>query len=306
MKKVIVAIPAYNEEERIEAAVTEVAARKEKFREAGLELLVYVINDGSKDRTLELAEKAGADRIIKHRVNRGLGAAVRSGLIASHDDGADIMVKFDADLQHNPDDILPLITPILEDEADVVYGHRFNKIAYTMPPVRKIGNKIFTGLMRHLTGWPVYDSQPGILAVCRAYLKRFYIPGDYNYTQQILLDSYHKGMRFAHVDVEFRLRETGKSFITFKYPFKVLPQIIQIIIGVRPLKFFAPIGLAFLAVAFVVGGIELVMWILGFMAKPIEHVNLVSTTATFGLQTLFFGLLADLIVKNGRKAEVIE
>ena len=101
------------------------------------EFLVYVINDGSKDKTLELAQSAGADRIVKHKVNRGLGAAIRSGMTAAKHDGAHIVVKFDADLQHNPDNIWDLIQPIINDEADTVYGHRFRKISYKMPFVRK-------------------------------------------------------------------------------------------------------------------------------------------------------------------------
>ena len=149
---------------------------------------------------------------------------------------SDIAVKFDADLQHNPNDIPAMIEPILNDRADIVYGNRFHKISYKMPFVRKIGNKIFTGLMRWLTGWPLHDSQPGILAVNLSYLEVFNLPGDYNYTQQILLDAYLKGLRFEHVSVQFQKRETGKSFISMKYPFKVFPQILMVIIGIKPFK----------------------------------------------------------------------
>lgn len=298
MKKLVVIIPAYNEEEKIEVVLDALIAKKPAYKEENIDFQVYVINDGSKDKTLELAEKAGADRVVKHQVNRGLGAAVRSGLAAAKADGADIVVKFDADLQHNPDDIRRLVDPILTDEADVVYGHRFRNISYKMPLVRRTGNIVFSGLMRWLTKWPVYDSQPGILAVDKAYLEVFYLPGDYNYTQQILLDAYHRGMRFSAVDVDFRKRETGKSFISYKYPFKVLPQILQIVIGVKPLKFFAPIGLAFLGLGITVSAVEMLSWIIGSSPKPIVHVNLVLGTSLFGVQTLFFGLLADLIVKT--------
>ena len=74
----------------------------------------------------------------------GLGAAVRTGLLSADRIGADILVKYDADLQHEPNDIISLIKPIYEDEADIVYGNRFKKINYKMPIVRKIGNKVFT------------------------------------------------------------------------------------------------------------------------------------------------------------------
>jgi glycosyltransferase involved in cell wall biosynthesis len=302
MKKLITIVPAYNEEGKIEAAILALKAKKEFYKEKGFDFRIYVINDGSKDKTLEISEKAGADRIVRHMVNRGLGAAIRSGLNAAFQDGADIVVKFDADLQHNPDDIYKMIQPILNDESDIVYGHRFNQISYKMPFVRKVGNLVFTGLMRWLTKWPVYDSQPGILAVNSLYLKQFYLPGDYNYTQQILFDAYHKGLRFAHVDVDFKKRETGKSFISYKYPFKVIPQILQIVIGVKPLKFFAPIGLLFLGIGMMISMIEIGMFFFSDSPKPIIHVNLVLGTALFGVQTLFFGLLADLVVKLNRRA----
>ena len=79
--------------------------------------------------------------------------------------------------------------------------------------------------MRWLTNWEIKDSQPGIFAVNAAYLKVHFIPGDYNYTQQVLLDSYLNGMRFDQVAVTFRPREYGSSFVSLAYPFKTIPQI---------------------------------------------------------------------------------
>ncbi|MBT8494382.1 MAG: glycosyltransferase family 2 protein [Deltaproteobacteria bacterium] len=297
-KKVVVVVPAYNEAQKIGEAVAALRAQAEAMTD--VQLLVYVINDGSSDETGALATEAGADRVLHHKVNRGLGAAVRTGLSAARDDGADIAVKFDADLQHDPADIPKMLQPINDDEADVVYGNRFDRIEYKMPLVRRTGNLVFTRLMAWLTGWRVQDSQPGILAVSRAYLSNFYLPGDYNYTQQILLDAYHKGMRFAHVSVAFRKRVSGKSFVSFRYPFKVLPQIVMVLVGVRPLRVFAPIGLLFFLFGVVLGCVELSSYLFGDAAKPVQHVNLVMGTSLFGLQTLFFGLIADLIVKQRR------
>ena len=101
-----------------------------------------------------------------------------------------------------------------------------------MPFIRRIGNKLFTGLMKKLTNWDLKDSQPGIFAVNKNYLDIFRIPGDYNYTQQILLDAYHKQMRFAHVDVSFNLRESGDSFVSLKYPFKVIYQLLMVLVSI--------------------------------------------------------------------------
>jgi glycosyltransferase involved in cell wall biosynthesis len=300
-RKLIVVIPAYNEEEKIREVIDNIRNVKTKLEEKGLELFVYVVDDGSVDNTSLLAQEAGADRIIKHKVNLGLGAAVRSGLFAARKDNADIVVKFDADLQHDPNDIIPLIDPILGDEADVVYGNRFERIEYKMPLIRRVGNKVFTKLMSVLTDWPVKDSQPGIFAINRDYLEVLNLPGDYNYTQQILLDAYHQGMRFAHVPVTFRKRTTGESFISLKYPFKVLPQLVLVIISIRPMKIFLPAGLLFLLSAGTIFTIELVFWFLDKAVKPVQHANLVLGLAFFGLQTFFFGLLAELIVRTKKK-----
>ncbi|MBF0311384.1 MAG: glycosyltransferase family 2 protein [Magnetococcales bacterium] len=301
VKRVVVIVPAFNEEAMIGHTVTALREMTEPLARQGLEWRIFVVDDGSKDASGERAKAAGADRLIVHRWNQGLGAAVRTGLKAALNDGADIALKFDADLQHDPQDIPAMLAPILRDEADVVYGNRFERIDYRMPLVRRVGNRVFTALMRWLTGWPLRDSQPGIFAVNRDYLSCFYMPGNYNYTQQILVDSYRKGMRFAHVPVAFHKRVTGKSFISLKYPFKVLPQIFMVLVAVRPLKVFAPIGLLFLGLGLLLGGWEFVAWLSGHAEKPIVHVNAVLGLVLFGMQTLFFGVLAHLIVESRDK-----
>lgn len=300
-QKLIVIIPTHNEAERISETITALIKVRHKLDKGNIKVLIYVVDDGSEDKTQRLAREAGADCVLHHRVNMGLGAAVRTGLIAARTDGADIVVKFDADLQHDPEDILTLIQPILSDYADVVYGNRFECIDYKMPMIRRMGNTVFTGLMRWLTKWPLKDSQPGILALNSDYLNVFYLPGDYNYSQQILLDAYHKGMRFAHVPVKFHKRITGKSFVSLMYPFKVLPQIIMVLVGVKPMRIFAPIGLLALLVSGVVSTWELTLWVMGESQKPILHVNAVLGFSFFGLQTLFFGILAELMVRFQRK-----
>ena len=180
----------------------------------------------------------------------------------------------------------------------IVYGNRLDKIKYRMPFIRRTGNKAFTRLMRWMTKWPVVDSQPGIFAVSKEYLEVAYIPGDYNYSQQILLDAFHKGMRFAQVPVTFNKRLSGRSFISLQYPFKVLPQIIQVLVGVKPLKVFGPTGLFFMGMGTLVALYNLLGWAPVNAEKPIQQANFVLGSGLFGLQTLFFGLLADLIVKQ--------
>lgn len=300
-KKLVVVIPAYNEEDGIQETITNLKEIKTKLKTKGFELFVYVVDDGSVDNTYSFAQDAGADRIIKHKINTGLGAAVRTGLLAARKDGADVIVKFDADLQHDPNDIIALINPILNDEADVVYGNRFEQIEYKMPVMRRIGNIVFTKLMSVLTKWPLKDSQPGIFAINRDYLAVLNLPGDYNYTQQILLDAYHQGMRFAHVPVSFRKRTAGASFVSLRYPFKVLPQLVLVIVSIKPMKIFLPIGFFFLFFAGIVFSVELTLWFLDKTAKPVLHDATILVLVFLGLQTFFFGLLAELIVRTNKK-----
>ena len=165
--------------------------------------------------------------------------------------------------------------------------------------VRKIGNKFYQ-LDEMLTGWPIMDSQPGIFAANKMFIDNFYLPGDYNYTQQILLDAYHRNLRFTHVSVTFNKRDEGESFVSLSYPLKVIPQIIQVILGIKPLKVFGPIGWFFLSLGIIVFIFQMISYFLGFSQKPVENVNLVFGSFLFGLQILCFGFLADLVVKLNR------
>ncbi len=300
MKKLVVIVPVFNEENTIIDTLEKLSLLKPELINIGYDLIIHVINDGSTDTTGKLLNEYGNIVIINHKKNRGLGATIRTGLLSAHKINADIVVKYDADLQHEPLDILNLIKPIYNDESDIVYGNRFERMNYRMPFVRKMGNKVFTSLMRWLTGWPLMDSQPGIFAVNMEFLKNFYLPGDYNYTQQILLDAYHRNLRFSHVSVSFNKRNEGESFVSLSYPFKVIPQIIQVIIGVKPLKVFGPIGWLFLSLGIIVFLFQFISYLLNFTEKPVENVNLVLGSLLFGIQILCFGFLADLVVKMNR------
>ena len=293
----LVIIPALNEEETVGQVVADVRRCAGRLDTLGLDLSVCVIDDGSTDRTAAAARAAGADHVLVHKLNRGLGSAVRSGLLYGRDSGAGIVVKLDADGQHAPEDIPDLIAPLLADRADIVYGNRF-PLAYRMPFIRRVGNVAFRSLMRWLTTWDIGDSQPGIFAVNGSYLRVFFIPGDYNDTQQILLDAYYKGLRFDQSPVTFRERKTGSSFVSLRYPFRALPQILMVLVMVRPLKVFLPLAALFLAAAFALFGIEFALWLSGWASRPVEHVNLALGLAVFGLNTGYFGLLAELLVRR--------
>ncbi|MGH9923058.1 MAG: glycosyltransferase family 2 protein, partial [Nitrososphaerales archaeon] len=150
---VVACIPAYNQEKSIEKVVQ---ATLKHVRH------VIVIDDGSFDRTAELAELAGA-LVIRHATNMGYGAAIKSGFKMALRDGADIVVTLDADLQHDPEDIPSLLTPILDGNAEIVIGSRINRGDNKMPAYRKVGMRFITKLVQY-NGVPVKDVQSGFRA----------------------------------------------------------------------------------------------------------------------------------------------
>jgi len=294
---VIAFIPALNEEKKIGEVIRKVYDLYRDSEQRGFKVEVIVVDDGSTDRTVEEARRAGARRIVSHPCNLGLGAATRSGMQTAYEMGADIALKLDADFQHDPQDIEKVIQPILEDRADIVYGSRFaGKITYRMPLIRKMGNLFFTWLMRKLTGWRITDAQTGLMVYSRRYLADFNMPGNYNPPHQTLIDAYHKHMRYVEVPVVFHPRTSGKSFISLKYPFKVFPQMVRTLIMVNPLKVFMPIGLSLIAFGVIMFLVEL--YLINHRMIEKLHDSTIVVLILFGIQTAFFGLLADLIVNR--------
>ena len=222
--KVVIFIPAYNEEDTIGILIKNI---KDYYKNPeGFVMEIIVIDDGSKDRTVQIAKNFGVDHVVSHPRNMGLGAATRSGLRWAYDVNADIAVKIDADMQYDYRDIEKVVRPIIEDKTDLCFGSRFmGEIRYNMPIYRKLGNLFFSFLTRLFTGLKVTDGQTGLIAVNNRYLEKFSFVQDYNETQQMILDGWRNQLRFMEVPVVFNKRKYGKSFISLKYPFIVIPNI---------------------------------------------------------------------------------
>lgn len=304
VKKVVIFIPALNEEENITSVIDNVHElyAEERTRPKGYLVELLVINDGSTDNTEEIALSKGV-KVISHFKNLGLGAATRTAMETAYEMGADVAVKLDADFQHDPDDIEKVVWPILENKADICWGSRFaGQIHYTMPFIRYIGNHFFTWLMNKLTDYEISDAQTGLMAYGRRYLTVFELHGDYNPPQQLLMDANYKHMRYAEVPVVFHKRTKGESFVNLKYPFKVIPNIVRVIIFANPMKVFGFIGGVMILLSLFI----VLLWGLGTVLNnpllqniPILSMsNLALLLFISGLQTLFFGILADLIIKK--------
>lgn len=154
---IYVVMPAYNESKTIKKVIEDIRERN---------LNIVVIDDGSHDETYEIAAESTSHTgsVYRHVINRGLGAALETGIKAALAKNADIIVTFDADGQHDPDDIIPVCKPIMEKRADVVIGTRnFNE----MPASKKFGNTVMDIITRIFYGIHVKDSQSGLRAFNR-------------------------------------------------------------------------------------------------------------------------------------------
>ena len=220
MNLLSVVVPVKDEE----ATLGELLDRISRVRVPGYELRPIVVDDGSTDRSAEVARQRDA-AVIRHAENRGLGAAVRTGLCAAVQAGAVVIAYLDADLEYYPEDIPRLVEPILAGRADYVLGSRFAGGARGMRLHRRLGNYAFTALLVLLTRRRISDGQTGMRAFSRVAADRAEIIHDYNYAQVLTLDLARKGVRMEEVPVRYRVREHGASFVKWTYPVKVLPAV---------------------------------------------------------------------------------
>lgn len=222
MRLLAVVVPARNEE----ATIAELLDRISAVEVWDHEVRIFVVDDGSTDRTAEIARRMGAT-VVRHPANLGLGAAVRSGLRVAVEAGADLVAYLDADLEYFPEDVPVLVAPILAGRAEYVLGSRFRGGVRGMRPHRRLGNYAFTALLVLLTRRWMTDGQTGIRAFSREAADRAEIVHDYNYAQVLTLDLLRKGFVMEEVPVRYRVREHGESFVRWSYPLKVLPAILR-------------------------------------------------------------------------------
>ena len=210
-----VIIPAYNEAENLPDTLAAMPTRELP------DMRIIVVDDGSTDGTGEIARRHGADIVVRHENNRGLGAALRTGLETARQLDARAAVYIDADGEYPPSQIPDLLAPIDAGEADYVLGSRYLGSTERQPVIRLIANMVFTGLLCLAAGRRITDGQTGFRAFSRDALECAEIIHDYNYAQVLTLDLLKKGMRMREVPISYSYRTKGKSFINMKYLWRV-------------------------------------------------------------------------------------
>jgi len=190
--KLIVIIPAYNEERHIGEVIRGVKKHTDN---------VIVVDDGSKDKTYQIAVESGA-KVFYHLINRGLGGALGTGISAALSEQADIIVTLDADGQHDPDEIPRIIKPIIDGKADVVIGSRF-LVRQSMPLFRRLGNPFLNLITFFLFGIWSTDSQSGMRAFSKkaAQSLEIYTNG-MEVSSEILKEIQTKGFRLKELPIK--------------------------------------------------------------------------------------------------------
>jgi uncharacterized membrane protein YbhN (UPF0104 family) len=219
-RPVVVFLPAHDEADRI----ADVIARA-PTEVRGHPAICLVVDDGSSDATAERARDAGAE-VVTSATNRGLGAAVRTGLRLATERGAVAVAFCDADGEYDPSELERLMAPILDGHADYVVGSRFAGTIESMHPHRRFGNWVLTRLLRFVTRTAVTDGQSGYRALSAVAAREAEIIHDYNYAQVLTIDLIDKGFRYAEVPITYRFRSSGRSFVTLgTYLARVVPAV---------------------------------------------------------------------------------
>jgi glycosyltransferase involved in cell wall biosynthesis len=302
--KLIIQIPAYNEEISLPLTLSSIT----KHYEGIDEVEILVINDGSTDRTQYIAEEYGVEHILNFKTNKGLAKTFLIGLQYCIDAGADIIVNLDADNQYNADDIGKLIWPILNNQADIVVGKRpVNRIEH-FSPLKKILQKIGSKIVKLLSSTGTDDAPSGFRAFSRKAAMQMNVFDNYTYTIETIMQSKSKGLIVESVPIRtndgYRKSRLVKNL--FDYVRKSGFTVLRMFIIYRPFRFFVIIG-GFLCL---LGGL---IWLKYFLSiiqgSSSSHLQalIFSTILIFcGVQTAILGVIADLLAINRKLLEDVQ
>lgn len=294
--KLVVLVPAFNEEENIENTIRSIP--KKIF---GIdEVKVLVVNDGSTDKTMDKAMNGGAYRVVSHRTNTGVGAAFMTGIRNAISMNADILVAIDADSQFDSNQIPELISPILNNQADVVIGSRFKEgKPKNIPRIKYLGNMIFTRIVSGLVQQKFTDTQTGFRAYSKKALLNISVVNDFTYTQEVLIDLKFKGLQITEVPITVKYNDKRKSRVVkniYSYSSKVLAIITRTLVFHRPMFSFA-----ILSGIFVGGGI--LAKLLTISSILVVNQSLSTGIIILGGVSFMMGVFASVVFRRQAFAE---
>ena len=302
--KLVVTIPSYNEEQSLAAVIGEIPRTIPGIDQ----VLILVIDDGSSDRTAEVARGAGADKILSHKYNMGLAQSFRDGMNEALDMGADIIVNTDADFQYRGTEIPALIDPLLRGTADIVLGDRQIDLLDHMPRGNLWGNKLATLSVRWATRLPIRDAQTGFRAFSREAALRMNLTGDYTYTQETIIQAANKNLTIEQIPVEFRRRDGKSRLISsiFRYARSAGITIFRTFGAYHPFVIFSGIGVVCILLGLLFGFRVIIHYFTTGLVTPyLPSALLTAVLIIVGCLAILFGLLADMIRTQRILAEEI-
>ncbi len=301
--KLIIQIPCFNEEETLPQTVADFPTRID-----GIDTIEYlVIDDGSSDKTIDVARQIGVHHIVRHKHNKGLARSFADGIEACLDLGADIIVNTDGDNQYCGHDIVKLVEPILRKEADIVVGDRQTSKIKHFSAFKKLLQRLGSGIVRHLSATNVPDAVSGFRAFSRDAAMKLNIVSSFSYTLETLIQAGMKPMTVTSVPVrtnektrESRLFKSVASFVQAQ-----VTTIIRMYAMFKPLRVFFFIGFIFGAIGLAPIIRFIYFYINGAGDGHIQSLVVGAAFLVIGLFTLLIALLADLIGRNRQLTEEV-
>ncbi len=294
MTKLIIQIPCLNEAETLPATLADLPRSV-----PGIDVVeVLVIDDGSRDRTAEVAKAQGVAHVIRFRQRKGLAAAFIAGIDASLRRGADYIVNTDADNQYAGRDIARLLEPLLRGEADIVVGDRNIRDLEHMSWPRKLLQRLGSWTVRQVSATNVPDTTSGFRAYTREAALRMTIVSDFSYTLESLIQAGKQRMAVTHVPVSTnpRTRPSRLFGSVLSYIKRSAATIVRIYTMYEPLKVFTYIGTTIFVAGFLISMRFLYYFLFTFESEgKVQSLILSAVLMIVGFQVLLIGLVADVI-----------
>jgi glycosyltransferase involved in cell wall biosynthesis len=295
VKKLIIQIPCLNEEQTIRQTLAALPRTVPGF--SVVEWLI--IDDGSQDRTVDIARAAGADHVVSLFSNRGLAQAFMAGIEASLKLGADVIVNTDADNQYQADDIIGLVGPILAGDAQIVVGARPIGSIKEFSPVKKLLQRLGSYAVRIASGANVPDAPSGFRAMHKDAAMRLCVFGRYTYTLETLIQAGRKNIPVVSVPVRVnpatrpsRLVKSQSSYIL-----RSVVTITRIFVLYKPLRFFLALGLLIGLPGLAIGLRFLWLYVNGDGAGHTQSLILAAILLVTAM-VVFIGGVSDLVAAN--------
>lgn len=299
--KLIVQIPCLNEEKTLPETINDIPRTIE-----GIDAVeILIIDDGSTDRTVDVARELGVDHIVSNRGNKGLALTFMKGVDACLQLGADIIVNTDGDNQYNGADIAKLVQPILKGEADIVVGDRKTETIAHFSFIKKKLQKMGSMMVRFLSGTRVPDAVSGFRAFSRDAAMQLNVVSAYSYTVETIIQAGNKKLSIASVPVGTNPK-TRESRLVKSIPRFIMQQfstMLRMYAMFKPFRTFFFIGAVFIIIAMVPSVRYIYFLMIGKGSGHIQSLILATILFVVGFQVLIVGLLGDVISFNRKLIE---